>query len=149
MKTILIILSLLIAGCASQQIKPTTIPEIIINYECQIDQADKDSLHQAILNSATCNTSEPVYITITHYNTPTPIQQFVGLSKGFYIKGNLTYKNTTKNIGASVINPGILTSTFIAGIPGFIASTANLSRDMKNAEQALAKFAWKHIRKIK
>jgi hypothetical protein len=149
MKTITIILSLLIAGCASQQTKPTVIPEIIINYECPIDQADKNSLHQAILDSATLNTSEPIFITITHYNTPTPIQQFVGLSKGFYIKGNLTYKNTTKNIGASIPNPGIITATFIAGIPGFIASSANLSRNMKNAELSLAKSIWKHAGKIK
>jgi len=145
MKTILIILSLLIAGCASQHIKPTTTPNVIINYECNIGQQDKDSIYQAIMNSASCNTTEPIYITITQYHKPSPINQFVGLSKGFYIKGNLTYKNTTKNIGASVVNPGILTSTFVAGIPGFIASVANLSRDMKNAEAKLAKNVWKIV----
>ena len=135
MKTLLIILSLLIAGCAAQQIKTTTIPEIIINYECQIEQADKDSLYQTILNSATINISKPVYITITEYYKPDPFSQFTGWPlKSFSISGIVTINSISHIISTTVKTGGLISLA---------------SKNMNSAEISFAKSVWKHVGKIK
>jgi hypothetical protein len=133
MKTITIILSLLIAGCASQQTKPTVIPEIIINYECPIDQADKNSLHQAILNTATCN--QPITITITEYYKPDPFSQFTGWPlKSFSISGIVTINSISHLISTTVKTGGLIALT---------------SKNMNSTEISFAKSVLKHVKKIK
>jgi len=125
------LLCLLLTACASQQIKHTTIPEIIINYECQIEQSDKDSLYNAIINSVSCNISEPVFIIITEYYKADPLSQFAGWpAKVTTIKGSIPYKGKTNNIKSSITTGGLLTLAL---------------RDIKDVEQAFAKAVWKKV----
>ena len=143
-KNALIILCLFLSACASTQTKLTTTPNVIINYECDVSPEDQLSLYNTILNEATC--PQNITITITEYYKSDPLRQFIGWPcKGITIKSFVIVpsKSLVFNANSKVTNVGIINGGILLGIPGVLLGSANLARDVRDAESSLAKNIWK------
>lgn len=151
----IILLCLMLSACASQQIKPTSLPEITITYEAQMTDEEIASINNAIMEAISCDLPDTtITIIIKEYYTPDPLRQFVGMPyKGFYILAYVTVSTIGQetysfNMNGKVANVGLVSGGVLLGVPGVVIGVANLARDIHNAETSLAYKIWKKICRI-